>query len=472
MRLVVKYGGDSIGTPARMAAAARFLAERRADGEVVAVCSAVGRTTDALLGAAACVRRGDSGGARAAAARVVSGSRRFAAAVAGRPAARRRLLASLQRDFSELRGLVDGMVLIGEVTPRSLDYLLSFGERIAARTMAHAAAGAGAAAEALGGNEAGIVTDSNFGEARPLMDTTRLRVSRNLGALLEAGTMPVVGGFVGADQHGAVTTLGRGGSDYTATTIGTCIGADEIWLMGAARGLMSADPRLVKGARVLGEVSYVEAMEMALFGAKQIHPRTFEPLLDTKIPLRIRSSRDPGSRGTLVAASPSSDAVRTVKCVSTLRGNGLIDVRGGGMVGAPGTAARIFSTLAGAGVNVMMISQNPSESSISVVVKKSDMDGAVSALEMGLLGGIIKRLEVTPDVSIVALIGSGMRGTAGVASRVFGAIASRGINTVMITQGSSELNLAFVVRNDDCAEAVRVLHDEFGLAGGAPGPAP
>ena len=153
----------------------------------------------------------------------------------------------------------------------------------------------------------------------------------------------------------------------------------------------------------------------------------------------------------------------TVKCVSNVKNNGLIDVRGGSMVGTPGTAAKIFATLAKAGINVMMISQNPSESSITIVVKNADLDKAVSALELELLGKIIKKLEVTTDIAIIALIGSGMRGTIGVASKVFGAIEKNKVNVSMITQGSSELNLAFVVKNSDTNAAVLALHDAFAL---------
>lgn len=203
---------------------------------------------------------------------------------------------------------------------------------------------------------------------------------------------------------------------------------------------------------------------MALFGAKQIHPRSFEPLLSKKIPMRIRNTFNPESQGTLVTATPDEATNKTVKCVSVIRHNGLIDMRGGSMVGAPGTAATIFSTLAKAGINIMMISQSPSESSISVVVKKNDLDKAVNTLEMNLLGKMIKKIDVTTDVSIIALIGSGMRGTVGVASRVFGAAAKNKVNVIMIAQGSSELNLAFVVKDSDCQAAVQALHEEFELA--------
>ena len=377
---------------------------------------------------------------------------------------RKELINKMTADLSELQELLHGMLLLGEVTPRSSDYLISFGERLSINLVAAALNDLGTKAVALTGKDAGIVTDSNFGEAKPLMDTTRLHVSHTIDAFLEKKTLPIIGGFAGADQHGNITTFGRGGSDYTATIIASSIKADEVWLMSDVDGLMTTDPKIVKNAKVLKEVSYIEAMEMALFGAKYIHPRALEPLVAKKIPLRIRSTFNVKNSGTFVTATPKADAQKTVKCVSAIRHTALIDVRGGSMVGAPGTAATIFSTLAKAGVNVMMISQSPSESSISIIVKKNDLDKAVNALEMNLLGKIIKKVDVTVDVAIIALIGSGMRGIVGVASKVFAAVAKKRVNVVMIAQGSSELNLAFVVKDADCNTAVQALHDEFELA--------
>ena len=464
MRLVIKYGGTSIDSPEKIRDVAKFVVSQGAGNEIVTVCSAISGTTDDLISISEHIIKGDREGAKRTVHTIIEKNKELAGAAIQKESNRADLLGALERDFSELDELVDGMAILGEVTPRSMDYLLSFGERISIKIVAHAVADLGKKIRALTGAEAGIITDSNFGESKPLMDTTRLRVSKNLDELLQKKFFPVIGGFSGMDQHGRITTFGRGGSDYTATIIGACIKPDEIWLMSDVDGMMTADPKIVKESKVLGEVSYVEAIEMALFGAKQIHPRTFEPLLSRKIPMRIRSSYNTGHRGTLVVASPGPETKKTVKCVSTLRNNSLIDARGGSMVGAPGTAAKIFSTLANAGVNVMMISQNPSESSISVVVKKSDTDRATGALEMELLGKIIKKLEITTDVAIVALIGSGMRGTVGVASKVFGSTAKKNLNVVMITQGSSELNLAFVVKDSDCKAAVQALHDEFELA--------
>jgi aspartate kinase len=344
-----------------------------------------------------------------------------------------------------------------------MDYLISFGERLSDDLVSYALQDLKKKSTALNGKEVGIVTDSNFGSSRPLMDTTRIRISKTLGSLLSGKVIPVVGGFAGADQHGNITTFGRGGSDYTATIIASCINADEVWLMSDVDGLMTADPKLVKNAKLLKEVSYAEAIEMAQFGAKQIHPKTFEPLLSKKIPMRIRSTFDVKNNGTFVTPSPSAAIKKTVKCVSALRNIGLMDLSGGILFAAPGSAAKIFTILAEKNINVLMVSSNPSEASISIIVKKSDLAKAVNALEMKLLGKMVKKIESTPNASIIAVIGSGMKGTVGVAAKVFSAAQKRNVNVMMIAQGSSELNLAFVVKDSDCKSVIQSLHEEFHL---------
>ncbi len=464
LRLVLKFGGTSLSNAKQIRAVAKFVNSTSKKNEVAVVCSAVDDVTDQLIQIAESVRKANKGSADAAFAKLTKLHLQIAKETISSSRIRKNLLAKLQSDLEELQGLLHGMLLLGEVTPRSSDYLISFGERLSIQIVSHALMDLRSKSVALSGKEVGIVTDSNFGSSKPLMDTTRLRVSANLEPLFAKKIIPIIGGFAGADQHGHITTFGRGGSDYTATIIASCIKADEVWLMSDVDGLMTADPKIVKNAKVIPEVSYVEAMEMALFGAKQIHPRSFEPLLTKKIPMRIRNTFNIDNPGTLVTATPDEATNKTVKCVSVIRHNGLIDMRGGSMVGAPGTAATIFSALAKAGVNIMMISQSPSESSISVVVKKNDLDKAVNTLEMNLLGKMIKKIDVTTDVSIIALIGSGMRGTVGVASRVFGSVAKNNVNVMMIAQGSSELNLAFVVKDDDCEAAVNALHEEFELA--------
>jgi len=463
LRLVLKYGGTSISSATDIQAIANYVNLLSKHNETVIVCSAISGTTDDLIEISQSIKKENKNKAEQLALKIINRHKQLAKQTIKKSTIRKKLLEKLDTDFQELVALIEGMVLLGEVTPRSMDYLISFGERLSIKLLSFAINDIGKKSISLTGKEVGIVTDSNFGESKPLMDTTRLRVSKTIDLQFSKKIIPVIGGFAGADQHGHVTTFGRGGSDYTATIIGSCIKADEIWLMSDIDGLMTADPKIVKNAKLLKEVSYIEAIEMALFGAKQIHPRTFEPLLTKKIPMKIRNSFNVKNEGTLVTDSPSVTTKNTVKCVSSIRHNGLIDIRGGSMVGTPGTAAKIFATLAKSGINVMMISQNPSESSITIVVKNTDLDKAVNALEMELLGKIIKKLEVTTDVAIIALIGLGMRGTVGVASKVFGAIEKNKVNVAMITQGSSELNLAFVVKDSDSNVAVQALHDAFEL---------
>jgi aspartate kinase len=461
---VLKYGGTSISSTKDLQNVAKHIQSLSKQNQLVIVCSAISDTTDDLIEISQSIKKENKKKAEQLAKKIVNRHQQLAKQTIKKPQIRKKLLQTLNEYFAELIALIDGMVLLGEVTPRSMDYLFSFGERLSIQIISAAINDLGKKSVSLTGKEVGIVTDSNFGESKPLMDTTRLRVSKTLDSLFSKKIIPVIGGFAGADQHGHVTTFGRGGSDYSATIIGSCIKADEIWLMSDVDGLMTADPKIVKNAKLLKEVSYIEAIEMAMFGAKQIHPRTFEPLLTKKIPMHIRSSFNVKNEGTLVTSSPSASAKNTVKCVSNVSHNGLIDIRGGSMVGTPGTAGKIFSTLAKASINVMMISQNPSESSITIVVKNTDLDKAVNTLELELLGKIIKKLEVTTDMAIIALIGSGMRGTVGVASKVFGSMAKNKVNVSMITQGSSELNLAFVVKNSDTNTAVQALHNEFELS--------
>jgi len=464
LKLILKFGGTSISSPSNIRHVASLIKSLSKEHSIIPVFSAISGITDDLIRITNLIQNRNKEPASSLAKKIVKIHSDISNQCVKNPKIRKDLANKMKTDLDELEELLHGMLLLGEVTPRSSDYLISFGERLSINLIAYALIDMGIKAVPLTGKDIGIVTDSNFGEAKPLMDTTRLHVSHTIESLLQKKIMPVIGGFTGADQHGNITTFGRGGSDYTATIVASSIKANEVWLMSDVDGLMTTDPKIVKNANLIKEVSYVEAMEMALFGAKHIHPRALEPLVTKKIPLRIRNTFNIKNAGTLVTGTPQSDTQKTVKCVSTIRHTGLIDVRGGSMVGAPGTAATIFSVLAKAGVNVMMISQSPSESSISIIVKKNDLDKAVNTLEMNLLGKIIKKVDVTIDVSIIALIGSGMRGIVGVASKVFTAVAKRGVNVIMIAQGSSELNLAFVVNDVDCNAAVQALHDEFELA--------
>ena len=464
MKLVLKFGGTSLSSVKDIQNVAKTVGDLSNDNKIVVVCSAVDGTTDELIQISEYIKKQNKKDANRILARISQKHKQFTTHLVTDPKIQKSLLNKMKTDLSELEELIHGLLLLGEVTARSFDYLISFGEKLSINLVSFSLQQITKKSIPLSGKQAGIVTDSNFGESRPLMDTTRIRLSKTIQDLFNKKTIPVVGGFAGADQHGNTTTFGRGGSDYTATIIASCIDADEIWLMSDVDGLMTADPKLVKDAKLLKEVSYAEAIEMAQFGAKQIHPRTFEPIVSKKIPMRIRNTFDLKNLGTVVTASPSTKTQKTVKCTSAIRNIGLIDLTGGILFAAPGTAAKIFTLLADINVNVMMVSSNPSESSISIIVKKSDLDIAVNTLEMSLLGKTIKKINTTPNVSIIAVIGSGMSGTVGVASKVFSAVQKRNVNVIMIAQGSSELNLAFVVKDNDCKSVIQALHEEFNLA--------
>ncbi len=465
MKIVLKFGGTSLASVKDIQNVTKTVCELpKTISDIVVVCSAVDGITDELIQISEHIKKENKKNANRTLARISQKHKQFATHIVTDPKIQKVLLDKMKSDLFELEELVHGLLLLGEVTPRSFDYLVSFGERLSINLVSFGLQQMKKQSVPLSGKQAGIVTDSNFGESRPLMDTTRIRLSKTIQELFDKKTIPVIGGFAGADQHGNITTFGRGGSDYTATIIASCIDADEIWLMSDVDGLMTADPKMVENAKLLKEVSYAEAIEMAQFGAKQIHPRTFEPLLSKKIPMRIRSTFDLDNLGTMVTPSPSTSTRKTVKCASAIRNIGLIDLTGGILFAAPGTAAKIFTILADINVNVMMVSSNPSESSISIIVKKSDIDKAVNAFEMTLLGKTVKKIETTPNVSIIAVIGSGMSGTVGVAAKVFSAVQKRNVNVIMIAQGSSELNLAFVVKDNDCKSVIQALHDEFDLA--------
>lgn len=369
------------------------------------------------------------------------------------------VISSLLNEFKEI---LVGVSILGEITPKSRDYLVSFGERLVTPIISFILTDIGLKSVFFNGKEVGILTDSNYGDAKPLMDTTKLRVRHKLEPLLKQKNIPVITGFIGSDQNGNITTIGRGGSDYSATIIAASINADEVWLWSDVNGLMTADPQIVENAITLDEVSFPEALELSMFGPKYMHPRALEPVMDSKIAVRIRNANNLDNKGTVIIQNPSQ--FKIVKSITAIRNIALIDVSGGGLIGYPGTAAKIFEALAKNQVNIMMISQTPSEASISIIVKKNDLDNAITTLELNFLGKLIKRVDVNENVAIISVVGSGMRGIKGVAARTFSAVAKKNINVIMIAQGSSELNLAFVIDEENCQEAVKVLHTEFILS--------
>ncbi|MCH8022653.1 MAG: aspartate kinase, partial [Thaumarchaeota archaeon] len=254
----------------------------------------------------------------------------------------------------------------------------------------------------------------------------------------------------------------RGGSDYSATILASSIDADEVWFWTDVDGLMTADPRMIKDAKTIQEISFREAMEMTIFGAKAMHPRALEPAMRAKIPVRIRNTFNPSNKGTLVQISQTVKPVDIVKAVVLVKDVAVINLVGTGMVGKPGTIARIFEVLARGRINVLMISQTVSEANVSLAIKRQDLDTAINSLEIALLGdGSIIEISGEDDVAVIAVIGAGMKGTRGVAARVFQCVSKAKVNVRIIAQGSSELNISFVVKEKEAKNALSAVHGEF-----------
>ena len=355
--------------------------------------------------------------------------------------------------------------MVHELTPRLLDAISGIGEMLAAPLVSAAIAARGRDSQAVDATNL-VVTSDQFGGAEPVMDETRAKTRSVLEPLLSKGHIPVVTGFIGATADGVMTTLGRGGSDYSASIIGAALDADEVWIWTDVDGVMTANPAEVPEARTLSEISYSEASELAYYGAKVLHYKTILPAFGQRIPVRILNSFNPGHRGTRVTVEGHPSA-RGVKAVTSIRGVILVTINGTGMQAIPGIAAKTFDVVAAHQANVLMISQASSENNICFVLSAADAPRVVtalrSALEFELMRGHIDEISAAQQVAIVAAVGDRMRGTPGIAATVFGALGSAGINIIAISQGSSERNISLIVTERDAAEAVRAIHRAFHL---------
>lgn len=431
---------------------------------VVAVVSALEGVTDKLIEAAEQAKKGNSDYIHEFKQKLLKEHLTVARKAIENKCVQEEMEQILKTIIDELEKVLTGIIYVGELTPKSKDYVLSFGERLSSPIVGGSLRDLELNAQFYTGGEIGIVTDSNFGEANPLMNVTKHQVKERIEPLLERRIVPVVTGYIAATQDDVTTTLGRGGSDYTATIIGAALAADEVWIWTDVDGLMTSDPKIVPSAKMWPELSFQEATEMTIFGAKAMHPRALEPAMEENIPVRIRNVFNPENPGTLIVKEQKIKLGDAVKAITLVKDVALVNVSGVGMVGTPGTAAKVFDVLGRDNINILMISQSVSEANISFVIQRSLLERAVSTLEIALLGrGLIREVTAEDDVCVVAVVGAGMKGTPGVASRIFTAIASKGINVRMIAQGSSELNISFVVKETDGEGAVRAIHEGFQL---------
>ena len=464
-RLVMKFGGTSVATGENIRRVADLVTDYSKKGNsVVVVVSALDGTTDSLCEIAEQAKSGNEISIRKFKQKLLEKHSNAAWGAIQGDSIRKEVTSALKKILDELEKVLIGISYVGELTPKSRDFVLSFGERLSAPIVAGALRDLGLDAQSLTGKEAGIVTDSNFGEASPLLNVTMYELKERIGPLLEKKIVPVVTGYIAATQDGVVTTLGRGGSDFTATLLGASLAVDEVWIWTDVDGMMTGDPKIVSSAKLLSGLSYQEAAEMAIFGAKAMHPRALEPLIKENIPARIRSVFNPENPGTLIADKGKAKPKDVVKAIALIKDVAMVNIRGAGMVGAPGSYAKIFEVLGKNGINIMMVSAAISEANVSLVIRRSLLGRALSTLEIMLLGrGLVTEVTSEDDVAVIAVMGANMKGTLGVASRIFTTVARKGINIRMIAQGSSELNISFVVKEKDGVAAVEAIHEEFKL---------
>jgi len=367
----------------------------------------------------------------------------------------------LEEQLCNLENILKAVHNLRELTPRSRDYIITFGERLNSLVVSAAFRQRGLPSAVLDGCEAGIVTTPNHGEAMALPQSEGKIRSRVLPLL--ADSVPVIMGFMGCTEKGVVTTLGRSGSDYSAAIIGAALDADEILIWTDVDGIMTSDPRLISDARVIPSISYLEVMELSYFGAKVMHPRSIEPAMNKNIIVRVKNTFNPDHPGTANVSVEKRDT-RGVKALTYIEKVAMVNICGAQMIGRPGVAKAIFSQLADRDVNVMMISQGSSEANITLVVEESQEETARDALSVLVRQGMVRQVTTNRDVCAVAVVGSGMAGAKGTGGRIFSALGKGGINVMMISQGSSEVNISFVVRQEDGPRAMRILHDEFHLS--------
>jgi aspartokinase/homoserine dehydrogenase 1 len=462
--LVMKFGGTSVGSAERMRIAARLSTRQNRGQPVVIVVSAMSGVTDLLIETTKHAEAGDRAGCDANIGKLEERHVQACGELLPR-AMQERALAGIRELIGEFERITRGMLMLNDRPPRSVDEAIAIGERLSALLIAASLTADGTKAEAVNAAEL-IVTDAVFGSASPLLEQTTLKARKRLMPLLRRGVLPVVTGFNGATADGRPTTLGRGGSDLSASILAAALGARELWIWTDVDGIMTADPRLVPDAAVLSEVTYREAAELAYNGAKVLHPRTLAPLAESQIPVWSKNSFAPRKPGTkIVPRIATSNGARAVTSMARVALVSLEPAHA--TLNGAHVMARALDALARANVEVLSLSSSSYRQSFCFLVRTEELERALEALEsalaLELAHGYLRPIDVNQDVGLLAVVGEGMQGTPGLAGRIFTAISRERVNIIAIAQGSNELTIAIVVRRDGLEAAVRAVHAECGM---------
>ena len=473
--IVLKFGGTSVGSIEAFAQVVKIVSQRVEEQSsaastetsgVVVVTSAMSGVTNRLIDAAQQAENGNESPHKEAQEALRQKHWQIVEEFVEDESEKHTLMQLLDERLRQFNRLCSSIAVLGELTDRGLDVVSGLGERMSAPLLAAVLRSAGIQAEFVDAAEI-IITNGIHGGAAPQMDLTETRCRERLLPLIERGVVPVITGFVGTSREGAPTTLGRGGSDYSAAIIGASLDAEEIQIWTDVDGVLTADPRMVPDARSLNQLTYEEVGELAYYGAKVLHPKTATPAITKEIPLRVLNTFNPQHPGTQIVTRPSQTVRGAVKAVTAIRRMNLITVAGRGLMGVPGMAARTFASVADADANILMISQSSSEQSICFVVPDENAAKVIQGLQdefsKELKHRYISQIEHVSQIVIVAVVGSGMRGVPGLAAGVFNALAEHQINIIAIAQGSSEANISVVLSDDDVVQAVRAIHHAFKL---------
>jgi len=460
----MKFGGTSMGDAIAIRQAAAVILEARDNWvRILAVVSAMSGVTDMLIKGA--YAASDNQTARYTKLAEKIRQKHFSAIseLLESPDEKKCIHAIIEEKVNEFLNLCQAIRVLNELSPKALDAISSLGETMSMPLLAAYLRETGCTAEGVHASKL-IRTDAVFQSAYPDIESTRDLCQSRLEPLLEDRILPVITGFVGSTEDGVTTTLGRGGSDFSAAIIGTALNADEVWIWTDVDGVMTSDPRLVPNARTLETVTYREISELAYFGAKVLHPKTIRPVIEQDISLWIKNTFNPQGPATQIIANndQNKNVVGNIRAVTAIKNQSLITIEGRGMIGVQGIAGRAFSAVARTDTSVSLISQASSEQSICFTLPSSATAVVISSLKSEFQAELgrqdIDHIWAMENVVIVTAVGVGMRHTPGIAGRIFSALGDTGINVIAIAQGSSEVSISMVVAASDVDESIRSIH--------------